>query len=413
MGKLEPSSVGRALRRPWVGLRRSGLLRPTALKVLVFAVVCLVLLAGLAARIGNISFFAHRATYEAELSDVTGLQTSDDVKIAGVTVGQVTGITLQRAHALVSFALDNDVHLRSGTEVGLQWQNVLGQQFLYLYPSSTGRVLKPGATLPLSDSVPGADIGALLNSLGPLLGALHPQQANEIVEALAQTLQGNETQIDQLISSAATVSSTVGSADTQVGQLITSLNQVVGALSQRSGDLAEVVDNLDTVSQSLESRNSLLDQTVGNLGEVSGEVAELEADTHGSLSGAISDLEAVSAEIESHEGELSQGLSTIGAGLAPYEEISSYGQWFQIQAVYSCLANETSCVYYEASNPPTGSGLAGLPPSTGLPAPAGSTGSLGLPGTSSSGTSSPGTTASVGDVLQMVAGEGSFLGSSS
>jgi phospholipid/cholesterol/gamma-HCH transport system substrate-binding protein len=402
--------IGWAIKSFWVRVRRSGLFQPTALKVLAFAVVCLVLLAGLAARIGNISFFAHRTTYSAQLTDATGLQPSDDVKIAGVTVGKVTSVTLQRAHALVTFSVNDGVHLHSGTQAGLQWHNVIGQKFLYLYPSSSGPILKPGATLPLSNSVPEADIGALLNSLGPLLGALHPQQANQIVEAFANTLSGNETQVDNLISNAASVSQSVGSVDTQVGQLVTDLNQVMSALSQRSGDLGQVITNLQSVSSSLSSHNDLLDQTVGNLGQISGEVASIEANTHTNLSSAISDLEAVSALIQSRESQLSQGLSTLGSGLAGYQEISSYGQWFQIQVVYGCLANEATCSYYEGSNPPPGSGPSGSPPSSsGSLNPAGSSSPLGLFGSSAA----PSKSAGVGDVLGMVAGQGNFLGSDS
>ncbi|HUY63601.1 MAG TPA: MCE family protein [Acidimicrobiales bacterium] len=384
-------------------LRRSGALQPTALKVLAFAVGCLLVLAVLAAKIGNITFFSHRVAYAAQMADATGLQPADDVKIAGVTVGQVTGVTVQRAHAVVSFALDSDVHLRADTQVGTQWHNVLGQQFLYLYPGHSGPMLRAGATLPLSQNTPSADIGALLNSLGPLLGALHPQQANEVVTAFAQALQGDEAQINQLIGNASTVSQTVGAADTQVGQLVDNLNQVLGALSQRSGDLGQVIANLDTVAQSLSGRNDLLDQTVTNLGQVAGEVATLEADTHGSLSSAIANLEAVSADVESHQSALAQGLSSLGSGLAPYADISAYGQWFQVQLVYTCLADETGCSYYEPTNPPSGSGQLGSPPSSGAPTPANSgVAAASVP---------PG--ASVGDVLDMVAGQGNFVGSAS
>jgi len=379
-------------------LRRSGLLHPTAFKVLAFAVVCLLVLAVLAAKIGNITFFSHRATYSAQLTDATGLNPSDDVKIAGVTVGQVTSVTLQRAHALVQFAVNDDVHLHQGTQVGLQWHNVIGQQFLYLYPSNTGPVLHPGAVLPLSSNVAGANVGALLNALGPLLAAIHPQQANELVQSFADALQGDESQVDQLINSAAGVSQTVGSVDTQVGQVIGNLNQVFGALAQRSGDLGSVVDNLQSLSQTLSGHNGLLQEAVTNLGTVAGEVAKIEGDTHGALSSAVSDLQAVSSEIQSREGELSQGLSTLGPGLAAYSEISGYGQWFEIQTVYTCLANETVCNYYEPGNPPAGSGPLGSPPA-----------SPGVPGPAAASTRGVG----VGTVLGMVAGANAFTGSGS
>jgi len=391
--------------RVWHWIRHSGLLSPTAYKVLAFAVVCLIVLALLAAKIGNITFFSHRTTYQAQMADATGLQPSDDVKIAGVTVGQVTGVSVQRAHALVTFAVNSDVHLRSDTQVGTQWANVLGQQYLYLYPGHSARFLASGATLPMSHNVAGADVGALLNSLGPLLASLHPQQANQVVTAFADALQGDQSQIDQLINNAASVSQTVGSVDTQVGQVIDNLNQVFSALQQRSGDLGNVITNLDTVAQSLAGRNDLLDQTVTNLGQVATEVASLEQNTNGSLSGAISDLQAVSADIEAHANSLSQGLSSLGSGLAAYSDISSYGQWFQVQLVYTCLADETSCSYYQPTNAPAGAGPLGSPPGSGPS----------VPGTSGAKATTPAIPngASVGDVLQMVAGQGNFFGSAS
>jgi phospholipid/cholesterol/gamma-HCH transport system substrate-binding protein len=405
------SAAGDLRQRVAHWLRHSGALRPTTLKVLVFALCCAVILALLAARIGNISFFSNTVGYQAELADATGLQPAQAVKIAGVTVGRVTGVSVQRGHALVSFSVNSNVHLPVDTGVGIQWANVLGQDYLYLYPGHSPRHLRPGAVLPLSSNVSGPNLNALLGSLGPLLGALNPKESNQVVTAFADALQGDETQIDQLIDNAASVSATVGSVDTQVGQVVDNMNAVLSALAQRSGDLGAVIDNLDTVTGSLASRNSLLDETVTNLGQVAQEVAALEANSNTSLSQAITDLEAVSADIQSHQGALAQGLSTLGSGLAPYIDISDYGQWFQVQLVYSCLADETVCSYYQATNTPAGSGQAGAPPaSPGVPSPASGRGPL--PGASASASSVP-AGASVGDVLEMVAGQGNFLGSAS
>jgi len=132
--------------------------------------------------------------------------------------------------------------------------------------------------------------------------------------------------------------------------------------------------------------------------------------THDNLSGAIGDLQTVSQMIEARESQLSQGLSTLGSGLAGYEEISSYGQWFQIQIVYSCLANEAQgvCNYYEGSNPPSGTGPSGSPPSSALPSGSSDSSPLAAFG---AGDTSAGSNASVGDVLRMMSGQGSFKGS--
>lgn len=384
VGPGEGSRIGRRIDRLRSSLRRSGVLRATTLKVAIFAAVCLVVLGVLAARIGNITFFANRVQYQADLANATGLQPASNVKIAGVTVGVVDSVREQHGHAVVTFSINRSVHLPIDTRVGMQWQNVLGNQYLYLYPGHAHGTLRPGGTLGLADAVSSPNIGKLLNALGPLLGAIHPQQANAVVEAFATALSGNETQINQLIDSAAGVSNTVGSVDVQVGQVISSLDQVFGALAQRSSDVGSLIGNLQTISQSLASNNGLLDSTITNLSKVAADVATLVQQTHGSLTTAIDGLNATSSVIQQNDGALATGLSGLGSGLAPYTDISSSGQYFNVLSVYTCLANQQVCAYYDSSNPPPGSGPLGGPPIPGLP-------SLpSLPGSGTSGAAAAG-----------------------
>jgi phospholipid/cholesterol/gamma-HCH transport system substrate-binding protein len=377
---------------------------PSAWKFAVFAVVCLVLLVALAVRIGNVSLFSSRHGISAEMNDVTGLTTGDGVDIAGVQVGQVSSITLQRGHALVGLDLNNDVTLRQGTDVGLRWHNVIGQKEVYLFPGRNGPTLKPGATLPLTHDVSDASVNAFLNSFGPFLSAINPKQANEFVENVSGALEGDTAEINQLINNGATVSKTVGDLDTQVGVVIDSLDQVLTALASRSGDLGSLVDNLQTVAQSLASHNQVLDSVVTNLGQVAGDLASLVGNNRSNLDSTINNLQAVAQDVAGHQQDLAQSLSTLGAGLTPYIQISSYGQWFQIQTVYTCLAGESACVYFQPTNAPSGSGPLGGLPLSSLAASAPAAGAAAPP----AGASAPSSAApSIGSILNNVAGSAS------
>jgi phospholipid/cholesterol/gamma-HCH transport system substrate-binding protein len=377
----------------------------TLLKFGIFTGISLVLLVALAIRVGNISLFTHRTTYQAQLADVTGLHPNNDVKIAGVTVGQVTGIAVQRDHALVTFSVNNSVHLRSSTKSGLQQNNVLGQQFLYLYPGSTGADIRAGGVIPLSQSISNPGVGAFLNALGPFLSAVNPAQANTFVQSVLAALQGNQDKVDQLINDSATVSQTVGSLDTQVGQVISALDQVLTALAQRSSDVGTLLDNLQTVSQTLASHNDLLDTVVTNLSKFTGEIAGVVQSNQGNLAQTISDLQSVTSVVQDHEQNLAAGLSTLGSGFNPYLLISNYGEWFQVKSVYTCMAAETSCSYNNGGNPPAGSGTFGnAPPSSGGASTGTSSASTPSSPSSPSNASSVGTSPAA--MLQMVAGAG-------
>lgn len=334
----------------------------SAFKFMVFAAVCLILLAGLAVKIGNVSLFSSRHTIDAQLTDVTGLASGDSVNIAGVPVGQVSSIGVQHGHALISLSINNTVSLSRSTDVGMRWHNVIGQKEIELFPGRGGPTLPSGSTIPLSHDVTDASIDTFLNSLGPLLSSINPKEANAFVENVSGALEGDTAQINQLINSGATVSSTVQALDSQVGQIIGNLNQVLTALASRSGDIDSLVTNLQTVSSALASKNSLLDDVVGNLSLVATDLAGLIGNNHSTITSTVDNLQTVAADVQNNQQNLASSLSSLGAGLAPYIQISQWGQWFAVETVYTCLASQSVCPYYQPGNPPAGSGPLGSPP---------------------------------------------------
>jgi phospholipid/cholesterol/gamma-HCH transport system substrate-binding protein len=386
----------------------------SAFKFAAFALVCIILLVGLAVRIGNISLFSSRHTVQAQLTDVTGLNNGDIVNIAGVPVGQVAGIALQHGHALVTLSVNNTVTLRRSTDVGMRWHNVIGQKEIELYPGKSGPIMTTDEVIPLNHDVTDASINAFLNSLGPLLASINPQQANAFVENVSGALEGDTAQINQLINSGAAVSTTIHALDSQVGQIIGNLDQVLTALASRSGDISGLVTNLQTVSSALASKNTLLDGVVGNLAQVATDLASLIGNNHNTITSTIDNLQAVAADIQNNRQNLANSLSSLGSGLAPYIQISQWGQWFAVQTIYTCLAGQSICPYYQPSNPPAGSGLFGSPPA---PGPLSAVSTPGLPDpnkTSSSNTATGGPLAasSLGQDLQAVSGAGASSGGS-
>jgi virulence factor Mce-like protein len=262
-------------------------------------------------------------------------------------------------------SVNNTVTLHRATDVGVRWQNVIGQKEIQIFPSGQGAILTAGSTIPLSHDVSDSSVNAFLNSLGPLLASINPQQANEFVENVSGALEGDTAEINQLINSGATIANTVGALDSQVGAVITNLDQVLTAISSRSGDLGTLIDNLQTVASSLASKNDLLDSVVSNLSGVASDLATLIGSNQSVLTSTIDNLKAVAGDVQNNQQHLASSLSSLGAGLAPYIQISNYGQWFAIQTIYTCLDNQTSCTYYEPADPPPGSGLLGGLPSSG------------------------------------------------
>jgi phospholipid/cholesterol/gamma-HCH transport system substrate-binding protein len=255
-------------------------------------------------------------------------------------VGQVGSVTTDHGHAVVTFSVDKSVPLRSSSQVGLRYRNVLGEKYLYIYPGSSGRVMSSGSTIPMNQVVSDADIDAFLNALGPFVKAINPQEGNLFVQAMVSALEGNQDQVTQLLGNTATVSDTLGNLNQQVGAVIDNFNTVLTALAQRSGNLDALVNNLNALSQSLVARNSDLDTAVVEFSQLAAQFKNLLSTNRGSIDQAVNNLQGIADVLSQHHADLEKDLTTLPAGLQGYSNIASYGQWFAVRVIYGCLADE-------------------------------------------------------------------------
>ena len=201
-------------------------MRAVAIKLGLFVLVCLVFTTYLAFTIGNVQFstFLGRHTYtvSATFDDVTGLLVNDNVKIAGVKVGKVTGVKVVKGRALVTAQVDVKYKLPVDTGASIRWRNLLGQHYVYLYPGTAATMLRDGGHIGTTKSV--VDLGALFNRLGPIVKALDPNQINTFIDSVAGALDGNESKLRGAIDDLATVTSSLAQRDDAIGRLLTNLN---------------------------------------------------------------------------------------------------------------------------------------------------------------------------------------------
>src|SRR3954464_461294 len=115
----------------------------SGVRFVIFAVVTLFATALLATTIGNYTFTSTQG-YKAVFSDAVNLIHGDEVRMAGVRIGTVSGVKLVDGDkALVSFTGDKKVPLTTTTLAIIRYRNLIGQRYLALVDGPGG-----GSTLP-------------------------------------------------------------------------------------------------------------------------------------------------------------------------------------------------------------------------------------------------------------------------
>jgi phospholipid/cholesterol/gamma-HCH transport system substrate-binding protein len=95
-------------------------------------------------------------TLTAEFARIDGIGSGSDVRISGVKVGSVNGLTLdpQSFLAVVSLTVRNDIALPSDTLAKIESEGLLGGQYLALEPGADEAFLADGDQLTYTQSSP-------------------------------------------------------------------------------------------------------------------------------------------------------------------------------------------------------------------------------------------------------------------
>lgn len=305
-------------------------------KFLAFAVVCLVAGGWILSVTGNyrwLPLVTPTTTYQAELRDASGLQVGDDVRLAGVPVGRVEGVAVERGTPVVTFSLRDRVQPTDSWEAGPRWRDVTGQRYLYLYDTGDGEPLEPDGRLPVSQSRAAASVDRFLGRITPLLRAIDPEQQNKLTAALNTALIGREQQVQQLVSDLGSLSGEVAATRPELETVLTQANNLLAEYTAREQHLDAFVDDLASVSATLRARNDEVVGAIDDIAESQRRLGDLLRANDAQLRGLIDDTDVVVGSIGAQLEDFAASVETLPQGLATYMLISRWGQWFNVRAV--------------------------------------------------------------------------------
>jgi phospholipid/cholesterol/gamma-HCH transport system substrate-binding protein len=307
-------------------------LRLTLVKAVAFTMVTVLATLALAGTIRN-SASGEGHTYAGVFSDVTSLHTGDDVRMAGVKVGTVKSIGVEQSAsagdvARVEFTVTDTTPLTSGTTAELRFRNLVGQRYVALVPPATpGSRVPPGHTFGIDQTKPALDLTLLFNGFQPLFRLLSPDDVNKLSTQIIAVFQGEGPTVEDLLSSAASLTSTLADRDQVIGDLITDLDSVLGVVNQRSDQLDTTIVTLQQLVTGLAQDRATIGQSIAGMGDLTESVAGLLKQGRAPLKRSIRSLGDLSGNLADAEPVVDSFLKTLPTKLDRIGRLGSYGSW--------------------------------------------------------------------------------------
>lgn len=309
-------------------------------KLIIFVVITVGATAVLGLTIANANF-GGSSDYSARFTDVTSLNTGDDVRIAGVKVGQVTSISIvDRRQADVRFSVQSDITLPASVTATIKYRNLVGQRYIAL-DQGTGPVngtLAQGGSIPLSRTQPALDLTELFNGFKPLFQALSPDDVNQLSYEIIQVFQGEGGTIDSLLASTAQLTSTIANKDQVIGQVIDNLNTVLTTVNAHGTQLADLVTTTQQLVSGLAADRQPISDAIGSLGQLATATAGLLNQGRAPLQADITALGTLSKNLNDSQSVVEHFIQFLPTKLSKIIPTASYGSWFNF---FLCSASGT------------------------------------------------------------------------
>ncbi len=266
------------------------------------------------------------ATYPltAVFAKAPGLFPGASVEVLGVPAGTVSSVKNVGDTVVVGMVVDNGRMIPAGATASLASPQLLGEPDIELSPGYTsGPRLAPGATIPMERTSVPVSTDQLLRALERTLQAINPHAVGDLVNNLAQDLQGQGQNLNSLIASAAGTLQLLANKGDDLGRLNGTLAQLTGSLDSRSAEISSLITNYDTVSGVVAQHNSQLGDAIGQLSGATAQVVGLLSPNLGPLEQDVGTItttgQTVDRNISSVDEILSQAVALFTAAQKAYD----------------------------------------------------------------------------------------------
>lgn len=302
-----------------------------AIKLGIFSLTSILVTGLLAVIMGNIGL-GSQTSYAAVFTTASMLQEGDDVRIAGIRVGQVNDVDIvQRSRARVEFEIESDVVLTGSSRAEIRYLNIVGDRYLALEKGpDDGERLESEGTIPASRTSPALNLTELYNGFQPLFAALEPDQINELSMNIVQVLQGEGGTVKSLLSRTASLTNSLADRDKLIGEVIDNLDTMLRTVDQRRGRLNQLVVEMRRWMGNLARDRGTIGGSVQSVSTLTEQLADLLTRGRPLVKEDVAQLRRLSGLLARKESQqvLTELLDRLPEAMSDQTRVGTYGSWY-------------------------------------------------------------------------------------
>lgn len=278
---------------------------------------------------------ALKQAYEikADFADAVGLTTSNQVRVAGIKVGQVTGIQLQGDHVEVTMDIDNGTQIPKSATADLKLATLLGTKYININARGSGPYMTDGDVIPLSRTTVPYEIFQAANQGTKVLQGLNGNQLNLALRELTKVVKRSRTKLGSALTGLSKLGEGLNSRQKDLTELLANSDQLTKLLSGQGNNINRLIDSSNEVLSTLNQKRATLQSLLHQTNLMAANLFDVLHNNRSNLTGILNDLHNALVVLDKNVSNLDVALEFAGPSSRYFASIFQQGRWGDI---YSC-----------------------------------------------------------------------------
>ncbi|MFT5685982.1 MAG: phospholipid/cholesterol/gamma-HCH transport system substrate-binding protein [Myxococcota bacterium] len=246
-------------------------------------IVALSLLAFMAVKTNSCTGGRDQLEATVTLTDASGIADGSLIKLAGVDVGTVTGLTVVDGQAQLSLSIARNLGIHQDALVQIRARSVLGEKYIGL---STGTdaapLLTDGDVLTNTRRV--TEIDELVNAMGAVINDIDTKALSAALEAIARALEEDPERAGRMLADAEVILDNMAAASADLPALATSAGETLERVDSMTAQMSPLLRDGRQVMSRLDEATADLPQTADDATAALSETRALISETRTAIS---------------------------------------------------------------------------------------------------------------------------------
>ena len=266
-------------------------------------------------------------TYYASFSEAGGLKPNDEVRIAGVRVGQVRDISLDGNSVLVEFQVDRGAEFGSLSTADIRVKTLLGEMYLNLDPGGPGQ-MEAESRIPKQRTTAPYDVVEAFSGLAETSSRIDTDRMSQALDTMAGLMKNTPDEVRDSLRGLSRLSRTVASRDAKINLLLQNAEKVSRVLANRDQELTKLFADGQVLFRAVYARRQAIHRLLVSTQTLSQELSTLVAESRADLKPALQQLDRVLELLLKNQENLDNSLRLAAPFYRVFANTLGTGPWF-------------------------------------------------------------------------------------